>query len=63
MCLRSYSKAKFLICLSFPVIESRLFTMAMEFWDEYSNNVIVIDVIERDSNVQLWLTQTLRGIV
>jgi hypothetical protein len=36
--------------------------MAMEFWDEYSNNVIVIDVIERDSNVQLWLTQTLRGI-
>jgi hypothetical protein len=24
--------------------------------------IIVIDVIERDSNVQLWLTQTLRGI-
>ncbi|HEX2230922.1 MAG TPA: hypothetical protein VHG34_01905 [Nitrososphaeraceae archaeon] len=46
----------------FYFIESRLFTMAMEFWDEYSNNVIVIDVIERDSNVQLWLTQTLRGI-
>jgi hypothetical protein len=37
--------------------------MAMEFWDEYSNNVIVINIIERDSNVQLWLTQTLRGIV
>jgi hypothetical protein len=24
--------------------------------------IIVIDVIDRDSNVQLWLTQTLRGI-
>jgi hypothetical protein len=41
VCLRSYSKAKFYTYLSLLLIESRLFTMAMECWDECSENDIL----------------------